>query len=195
MNESMYFTGLFLSHIAYGAAVTLGLQCLALLRSTTVGSLQARRLWTAIVLFILITETACVATGHTFEKSAFITYRDFPGGPSTWISIVIRVKIIVLMEPSTTVGYIAAFFSLPKNSISFVFFITSSLACDAILVRNGDDTSISIPLTIFKGVQIHYPVQRLLDTDNQMLCVPHSVHYVSCRYRRADYLLWEIETL
>jgi hypothetical protein len=83
LDESMYFTGLFLSYIAYGAAITLGLQCLALLRSTGIGSPKARHLWTAIVVFILITETICVVTGHIFEKMAFITYRNFPGGPST----------------------------------------------------------------------------------------------------------------
>jgi hypothetical protein len=84
-NESMYFTGIFLSYMAYGAACTLGLQCLALLRSTSVGSQKARRLWTAIVLFILIMDTIFIATGHVFEKMALVTYRNFPGGPSSWI--------------------------------------------------------------------------------------------------------------
>jgi hypothetical protein len=73
-DESMYFTGLFLSYIAYGSAITLGLQCLTLLRSTAVGSPKARHLWTATVLFILVIETISVAAGHPFEMKAFITY-------------------------------------------------------------------------------------------------------------------------
>jgi hypothetical protein len=82
LNESMYFTGLFLSCVASGAAITLGLQCLALLRYTAVGTPEARRFWTVFVLFILIIEIICVATGHIYQKMGFITYRNFPGGPS-----------------------------------------------------------------------------------------------------------------
>ena len=87
LNENMYFTGMFLSNIAYGAAVTLGLQCLVLLHSTVAGSPRARCLWSVIVLFILVSGTYSVAIGHIYQKIAFITYRDFPGGPSTWILI------------------------------------------------------------------------------------------------------------
>jgi hypothetical protein len=89
LNENMYFTGMFLSNIAYGATVALGLQCLVLLRSTVAGSPRARRLWSAIVLFILVSGTFAAATGHIYQKIAFIAYRDFPGGPSTWILILL----------------------------------------------------------------------------------------------------------
>jgi hypothetical protein len=83
LNEDMYFTGMFLEYIAIGASITLGIQYgLALLRSTAVGSQRARRLWTAIVLFILAMEITSVACAHTYQKMAFIEYRDFPGGPS-----------------------------------------------------------------------------------------------------------------
>ena len=85
LDESMFFTGMFLSSIAYGAAITLGLQCLVLLRSTAVGSPRARRLWTAIVLSILIVETVCAAITHISQKLSFVTYRNFPGGPRTSI--------------------------------------------------------------------------------------------------------------
>jgi hypothetical protein len=140
LNEGDYYTGMFLANIAYGAAVTLALQCLALLRYTAVGSREARRVWTAIVLFILIIETICVATAHIFEKEAFITYRNFPGGPRTWIELY-RCQISVLSRPRTIVAYLGAFFSIPRNAISFIFFMTSSLACDAVLVSN-DETPI-----------------------------------------------------
>jgi hypothetical protein len=82
LNENMYFTGMFLESIAVGASITLGIQCLALLRSTAVGSKKARRLWTTIVFFILAMEITSAACGHTYQKMAFIEYRNFPGGPS-----------------------------------------------------------------------------------------------------------------
>jgi hypothetical protein len=85
LKENMYFTGMFLANIALGASITLGIQCLALLRSTAVGSKKARRLWTTIVFFILAMEITSAACGHTYDKMAFIEYRNFPGGPGAWL--------------------------------------------------------------------------------------------------------------
>jgi hypothetical protein len=110
---------------------------------------------------------------HLPKLSGWTEYVNFD---SNWC------KILALTEPYTAVAYLGTFFSVPRNAISFIFFITSSLACDAVLVSK-DNTFSSIPLTTLKGVQIHRPVQRLLDTDSQMVCVPRPNRCVSCRRR------------
>jgi hypothetical protein len=84
-NESIYFTGTFLSEVAFGAAVTLGLQCLALLRSSkATGSTKARNIWSIIVLFILSSAAIHEICGQVHVTMAWVYYRNFPGWPGMW---------------------------------------------------------------------------------------------------------------
>jgi hypothetical protein len=84
--ENTYFTGVFLSIIAYGAAVTLGLQCLVLLRSSkATGSTKAKNIWSIIVLFILGAASVHEICGQLHITMAWVYYRNFPGGPGMWI--------------------------------------------------------------------------------------------------------------
>jgi hypothetical protein len=80
-SERAYLAGVFIHCFAYGAVATLSLQCLALLRSTAVGSPRSRRLWSAVVAFLLICATIYAAIGVSFVSLAFINNRDYPGGP------------------------------------------------------------------------------------------------------------------
>jgi hypothetical protein len=80
-NERTYLAGVLVQSIAYGAVVTISLQCLALLRSTAVGSPRSRRLWSFVVAFLLTCATLYSVLGDTFVLVAFVNNRDYPGGP------------------------------------------------------------------------------------------------------------------
>jgi hypothetical protein len=86
LNESIYFSGTFLSAIAFGAAVTLGLQCLVLLNSSkATGSTKAKNIWSIIVFFILGSAAVHHICGQIHLTMAWVYYRNFPGGPGMWI--------------------------------------------------------------------------------------------------------------
>jgi hypothetical protein len=57
------------------------------------------------------------------------------------MNLILLVQILALTEPHTTVAYFGTYFYTPISSIGFSLFVTSSLACDAVLVSN-DYTSI-----------------------------------------------------
>jgi hypothetical protein len=98
------------------------------------------------------------------------------------VDLILLVQNLEINETHTKVPYLLTFFSTPLSSAGFVTFVMSSLACDAVLV-SYDYTSILTRLTIMEGIQIHRPIQKLLDADDQMLCVLRAVHYIPCRYR------------
>ncbi|CAA7270030.1 unnamed protein product [Cyclocybe aegerita] len=113
-NERTWFAGLFVLAVAYGIAVTLGILCLGHLhRTVTPDNRRMKSFWMGVVSALIICATVYAAAGEKINEMSFITYRNYPGGPSAF-------------EP--------AFFSLPVNAAGNVFFILANWICDAILV-------------------------------------------------------------
>ncbi|KAJ3513817.1 hypothetical protein NLJ89_g2739 [Agrocybe chaxingu] len=95
--ERTWFAGLFVLAVA----------------TVTPDNRKIKSFWMGIVSALIICATIYAAAGEKINEISFITYRNYPGGPSAF-------------EP--------AFFSLPVNAAGNVFFILANWICDAILV-------------------------------------------------------------
>ena len=113
-SEDTYLQGTFLMCIAYGAVVTLSIQCFFLLirklkRATLLK--DGPLLLFVIVIFALSTITTPI--GMWVSMNIYINDRNYPGGPSV---------------------YLVVSFSDPVNSVANACIVTSAFVSDALLV-------------------------------------------------------------
>ncbi|SJL11161.1 uncharacterized protein ARMOST_14564 [Armillaria ostoyae] len=114
LSERSWFAGIFITAVAYGAALTLSVQCFSLLlRSMNRGNFKTKLFWIIYVSLLFICATMYAAAGAKINEMAFIDYRLYPGGPS---------------------AFEYDYFWLPVNAMGNTFFIIANWLSDAVVV-------------------------------------------------------------
>ncbi|KAK0447855.1 uncharacterized protein EV420DRAFT_1275960 [Desarmillaria tabescens] len=113
-SERSWFAGIFITAVAYGAALTLAVQCFSLLlRSMNSSNYKKNLFWIIYVSLLFICATLYAAAGAKINELAFIDYHLYPGGPS---------------------AFEYDYFWLPVNAMGNVFFIIANWLSDAVVV-------------------------------------------------------------